>query len=47
MHRDEQRRCLSSDETLVLLENITELQPSFSKRGNLLSPETTVISTDL
>jgi len=46
MHRDEQRRCLSADETLVLIEKITEFKPPFSKRDNLLSPETTCRSKD-
>jgi hypothetical protein len=43
MHRDEQRRCLFADETLVLLAIFTELEPSLSKRGNLISPGTTCI----
>jgi hypothetical protein len=32
MHRDEQRRFLSSDETLVLIAKFTELKPPFSTR---------------
>ena len=40
MHRDEQRRCLSEDDTLVLLAKCTEFEPSF-KRDNLLSLGTT------
>jgi len=41
MHFGERRRSPSADETLVLLAGITKIEPPFSKRDNLLSPETT------
>jgi hypothetical protein len=39
MSRDEQRRCLYADETLVLLAELTDCEASLSKRDNSCQPK--------